>query len=325
MENNNIDQPSMPNVVVEPAKPKKKYNVLAIVLGFVALVLAGLATFFGIKYFEPKGDNTQYSEYKGSNGGELIPEKELSESQREEITTATMADDYEEVESVVNNLLSGINDVYNIQNGGHIPYKPEDLNVYIPIRLSIGGKIRVRDNQRTIYVALESNLEKSGFESTGTLPFFGSAGPKDEGYLNASRNIVCEVYEDSEWMYSTAWDYVYLGCAKTDWTWLTKAEEALIVELETAYHEKIGEYPEVIDGFSNVKPENSKQEPYQTLRVSLGGARGLFYRTSSDAKWQFFIATQAPLQCNDYNTDDLKKAYFGDVCYNGSVESTVQL
>lgn len=79
----------------------------------------------------------------------------------------------------------------------------------------------------------------------------------------------------------------------------------------------------------------SKTEGYTTAQVGLGsvlddqsmpgGAAGLFYKTP-DGKWHFFTGTQAALACADYNTDDLKKAYLGEPCYDASgKDSTVAL
>lgn len=58
----------------------------------------------------------------------------------------------------------------------------------------------------------------------------------------------------------------------------------------------------------------------------VGSAAGLFYRVP-DGTWRFFQATQAVLDCGDYNTTDLKKAYVGTSCYatNSSTESKVSL
>lgn len=309
------DQSTTPEAVVEPIKTKKKHNVPAIVLAFFMLAFAGAAIFFGIKYFEPKENKP----------AEPTTADEIKEDKKSDVTTKTIADDYKEVEEMVGNLSAGIEKAYGTRNGQGLTYKPEGLNTHIPTRLTIVEEIMIQNNERAIYAALESNFKKSGFESIGTLPFLGSAGPKIDGYLNASRNIVCGVSEDSEWGYGGAQDFVYLECAKTDWTWLTKDEKALVAELEAAYHEKTGEYPTTIHNFGNSNPKNSKQEPYQTLSVSLGGGFGLFYRTSPDAKWQFFTGGQAPPDCSEYNTEDLKKAYLGEFCYNGLAESTVQL
>lgn len=186
-------------------------------------------------------------------------------------------------------------------------------------------KIRIQNNEKAIYAALESNFKKSGFESIGTLPFLGSAGPKIDGYLNASRNIVCGVFEDSEWVYGNAQDYVYyLECAKTDWAWLTEDEKELVGELETAYHNKTGEYPITLYNYDN-EIKDSQYAPYQTLRTEVGGGYGLFYRVGPEEEWQYFAGGQSYLECSEYNTEELKKAYAGEVCYNGSQESIVQL
>lgn len=214
----------------------------------------------------------------------------------------------------------------HIDMGGGMLYKPVGLNTYVPMRLDLYKDIKNSDSNEENLSVLKTKLEENGFKSIGIMPFQGSAGPEIFGYLNSDSNTVCEMYGDSYSARYGAGDYVVLECAKTDWSWLTDDEKNLVSELETAYYDKNGKYPTVISNIEN-KIKDSEYSPYQNLKVNIGGAAGLFYRTSPDAKWQFFVGTQSVLDCSDYNTDDLKKAYVGEVCYDTVTrsDSTVQL
>lgn len=48
----------------------------------------------------------------------------------------------------------------------------------------------------------------------------------------------------------------------------------------------------------------------------VGGFAALFYRTSENAEWKFFIGTQNNLACTQYDTLELKKAYVGTECFD---------
>lgn len=305
MENDNIN------------KTEKKYNIPAIVFASLTVICAGVAIFFGIKYFEPKKEP------------EPVTAEKIEKEIKVEIVKETMANEYKEVENVVNSVTAGIENYWGgIENGNGLTYKPEGFDTYVPMKLDIKKKIKNSNTNEQNKELLSTALNEQGFNSIGILPFLGSAGPRIDGYYNAANDIVCGIYDDADWnSYNNASSpYLVLECAKTDWAWLTEADKALVAELATAYYEKEGEYPTVIYGLNdNIK--NSQYGPYQTLTVAVGGAVGLFYRTSPDAKWQFFAGTQAVLGCDEYNTDDLKKAYLGEPCYNydTQTDSTVQL
>lgn len=292
---------------------KKKANTPAIFFGIMMLLFAGAAVFFGVKYFEPKEEDSD----------EPIVIEQIEDETKIEIATNTMANDYKEVLSVVESLTKNIGEVWdNYKNSNSLMYKPVDFNTFIPMRLTIEKQITSSDSGDATVAVLRERLEAAGFESIGTLPNLGSAPAPDEyGYLDSSRNIVCSVREGAQ---SNLREYANLECAKTDWTWLTEDDKKLVSELETAYYEKEGNYPLELDIRVLREVKNSEYASYQTLTVGLKGSLGLFYRTSPDAKWQFFAMTQAPLECSEYNTDDLRKAFAGDVCYNGIENSVVQ-
>ncbi len=295
-----------------PAIPeeKKKVNVLAVVFGIIALVSVGLAVFFGIEFFKPK-DGSMTTQV---NESEEVVEEDVV------VSVSDMAEEYKDTKDTMEAVASSIENSWSntatTGNGG-LTYKPEGLNTYVPIRFSLEIKVKNTDNADTNVGVLRSKLEAAGFSSLGVLPFLGSAGPQIYGYLNSDKNIVCGVYVSNEGENY----YASLECAKASWIWLTVEERKMAGELEDAYHNKTGDYTRVLAFTGKVK--DSMNKPYQTIQVSIGGAVGLFYRANANSEWKFFTATQGPLKCSDYSTDELKKAFAGDVCYDGDKESKV--
>jgi len=64
-----------------------------------------------------------------------------------------------------------------------------------------------------------------------------------------------------------------------------------------------------------------KASGYSSATVSMGntqspvgGYAGLFY--AKDGTWTYWRGTQSVIDCADYNTHDLQKAFEGDACYN---------
>ena len=149
-------------------------------------------------------------------------------------------------------------------------------------------------------------LEASGFVEDA-VSFFGVAD-----YYNKETGIVCRM--------TSGMPNVF-GCGYSKW--IKDETIALANELAEAYKVKEGSYPVYLN-VSNVKIKDSSVSPYQTLQVSFENAAALFYRVSKDAEWKFFRAAQAPADCSDYNTEDLKKAYAGDGCYVGNELRTVE-
>ena len=324
MQQINLNVPPAVNPV-EPStndKPKKNVNILAILFGVTTVIFIGLAIFFGVLYFT--SNNKDESQTKEDNNSEEISEEEA------EITVSTMAEEYESVKGFMRELTADISNEWGdyIENSRGLTYKPTWSNTHFPLKLSLLKKIKNGNNGEGNVNILREKLEAAGFSSVGDLPILGSAGPADHGYYNPSRNMTCGISYERVYQNinnpNDGYEIGALECGLADWVWLTSAEKGLASELETAYHDKTGEYPRLLDGL-DAKPKDSQVAPYQTLQVSFGGAMGLFYRNNSNSKWQFFTGTQGGMSCEEYNTIDLKKAYAGDICYiNGVTESTVQ-
>ena len=93
-------------------------------------------------------------------------------------------------------------------------------------------------------------------------------------------------------------------------------------KLSDAYYAVESSYPFSIN-LTNYVIKDSLVSPYQTLKVPVSNAMGLFYRTSPDADWKYFTATQDVLDCSEFSSQDLKNAFSGEICYDG-VQNTVQ-
>ena len=275
-------------------------------------VFAGLAIFFGIEYFKLKDDTSEQGNVKTENTVIMVEQSD----EKTVVDIPNMTNDYMKVKSMMKKLVSGLDkNMMDIVSGSGLTYKPEGFNTYIPMRFDL----RINMGSSIDLVGLQSKLEDAGFVSIGNLPHLGSAGPQVIGYLNPD-GIVCGAYSNLDASSTNT-----LECAKTDWAWLTDEERSLIKELEEAYYNKTGQYPLTVYGFE-AEPKDSSVTPYQTLSVAIGGGGGLFYRTSPEAKWQFFTGGQAAPGCDAYDTDDLKKAFADTICYDtltGS-NSTVQ-
>ena len=320
--------------------PTKHSNKLSIVFGITTLAFAGLAAFFGVNYFKqpaPKTDTPQdntpttqvsisdeYNEVK-----QPAPKTDTPQSNTP-TTQVSISDEYNEVKNIMTDVLSSLIDgsATNIQSyikgDSGLPVKLDGMNTYTATSFSLLARVGTNniDNDLT---AIKNKLTQNGFSTIGTLPFAGSAGPQIDGYKNSS-NTVCGLSIDTEYSsINHTINYVILECAKPSWNWLKDEEKTLLKDLEAAYFEKTGKYPSILSGYrSDIK--DSAYSPYQTIWAGIGGAAGLFYRTSPESKWQYFKATQSPLDCSDYDTDDLKKAYLGEECYVDNYNtSTVQL
>ncbi len=309
-------QPVKPEPMAPPVPEKKEINVVAIVLGVIAGIFAIVAIVFMVKYFTEKPKCEV----------EAVVQ-EPSEAEKEAITANVMARDYKEVYDLVSGIASKNDKRHLSRSGGTLIYTAGDTGVYVDLRYALGGSmITSQESLDGDIAAIESDLVAAGFQNIGIVPLATSAGPRIYGYLNEEADIVCNVFENSEFIYGNSQEYVYYNCGKTDWTWLTEDELKMIGELGIAYRDKTGNDSVSMMGFEDVVIHDSKYEPYQTIRIpAMNGGGGEFYRVSPDSEWRFFAVTQSALECSDYNTDDLKKAFLGEVCHNGNEMSTVQL
>lgn len=321
------EAPSPSPQVTNKKKTSKGAVARIIILSIIALAGVGFGIYGMISQNQKVKDlEAQIASCTAANNGEttLVTCPDGTEISA---TANNMANEYKEVVDTVNSLTSNIKEMRDyIESDNSLASKAAGTNTYVPIKLSIKKETNRYDNVTKVaedFDTLKANLINAGFSTIGTIPFRGSAGPQIDGYLNSETSIICGVINESDYYNNASHDYIILDCAKTSWTWLTKEDETSIKAFETAYYNKTGSYPRIMFNWDN-KITDSEYKPYQNTWIGIGGGAGLFYRTSPEAEWQFFTGTQSELECSDYNTDDLKKAYLGEPCWDNG-QSTVQL
>lgn len=118
---------------------------------------------------------------------------------------------------------------------------------------------------------------------------------------------------------------VVIGCA--DKSSYLKNAQALKPYFEV--YAAQSEYDTTKVAMNTLAVKQSKTPGYSTASVSIGGSEygsvggfaGLFY-TTPDKVLHYFTGTQSGLQCTSFNTDDLKKAYLGEECYDDNNNTT---
>lgn len=312
-------------------KKQGKGKVWLIVL--IVIVLAGVAFGGGVlaERFLISSDGG-----KDDDGGVTV-EEVLDAIDNEQVDVAqvvnggvnnVMAAEYDEVYNImkiaIGEMKTDIGSIILNMDGIHasfgMPMRPEGLHTYIPAKFNLKVSVNGDDDSDATMGAIGANLENVGFVTTGEIPHFGAAGSLGKGYERGS--IRCNMYSTFAVSYSHT---VAVECGMVDWVWLNDDKFKMYQDLEEAYRAKNGKYPWVLS--INHEIVDSEYVPYQKVAVNVGGAVGLFYRASSESEWQFFAATQGSFPCSEYNTDDLKKAYLGEGCFDetNGVNSVVSL
>lgn len=181
-------------------------------------------------------------------------------------------------------------------------------NSYTPAEMSYGAMFDLYTsdlikNSETLE-KLKSDLLSLGFselaEFKDVADYNGGAGTYKKG------DMVCTV---------GTLPHAYVACSEKNW--IIDETKELATQLSNAYYAKTNRYPFVIHVKDSVI-KDSGVTPYQRLTVGVTNAAGLFYRVSPDAEWQYFTSTQDEVECSEYNTDDIRKAFAGDKCYDGA-------
>ena len=133
---------------------------------------------------------------------------------------------------------------------------------------------------------------------------------------------VSAYYENADGLFCSYNLYVAVGgdldnsgvdvrCASKDW--VGEEDKELMADLAKAYAKSEGKQIKYI--VASVKDIKENGE-YQNITVDINDAVALFYRTSAESEWKYFDMTQQAINCDEYNTDELKAAFKGEKCIN---------
>lgn len=143
-----------------------------------------------------------------------------------------------------------------------------------------------------------------------------------------SSTIICGLSDQKPYQVSTgATDYtVTLGCAdKSAYT-----DNAKTLKPYFDVYKNQSEYDTSKLTLSMPVVKESPIKGYSNAGVSIngseydsvGGFAALFY-TTPDGALRFFKGTQNSIPCEDFNTDDIRKAYAGESCYDETDDAAV--
>lgn len=313
-----ISQPQAPFTPVPPKPQKPKGLIVAII---ILAILAIISIAFGVygMFLKPAP--------KCEANCENISNTPTDNDTETSTTTETENDPSIDYDSTIRDLISKLQDTtsslsysYNIiptYDRGYVLVKNASAKTLLPLRktyglygMTQGADFAISDEFVNI---INNKLTELGFVNNEDIegPTYLTGGTN---LINRDAQIACTLSGGIPFT-------VFCGHL----SWLAEDTIATANQLAEAYHEKTGEYPFSLSA-ERYNIQNSQISPYQTLSTGVGNAMGLFYRTSPEANWQFLKITQSGLHCSDFDTEDSRKAFSGEQCYDETTgqQSTVQ-
>lgn len=116
--------------------------------------------------------------------------------------------------------------------------------------------------------------------------------------------------------YSSQSSPVHISCANSNW--LTEEEKTFAKSLMDAM-KKSDDYENDEMLYASATQDDitkTADGKYERVTASVAGAAALFYRNTDGGEWKYFVSTQQVLNCNDFNTDEIKAAFAGSDCYD---------
>ena len=251
------------------------------------------------------------------------------ESGAVEENSVVLNDESDESDAIVRGVVSEIRSIVKDNLGDHANYivgvyddilpifRPEGQDFLMYASKSYGlrvGGIFPDANLVSLLMSVEFNdavvdgVVAMGFERYEEGDVVAGSGAYRKG------TVVCLI----SWR-GTPWD---VGCA--DVSWVSEDDMVRLVPFaEALMRQDIGRVP-LLYSWDDGEIVDSKQKPYQSTWV---GAYG-FWRKSPQDVWVFFKVTHDIPECDEYDTEDLKKAYLGEVCVDDATtgsQATVTL
>ncbi len=318
---------------VLPQKPdanKKKYVILAVIAVLVVAVIVVTTVLL-----MNRGDQEPEASDDAPVAAEDKPDDKDSDEVKDDEPQNELTPE-EKVQAIVERIRAKIaSDKLSIKEANYAPdYRAEGMKVFTSLDKGFGltaTTVEAQDRETENYLMSDAfanlvigELASAGFEGYYNLDDALAWG--SGSYLNPKSGVVCQIAFKSV--------PFSLWCGHT--SWISEGTKVLVNELAEAVEAADSDL-ELSDmtviGLRENTVEDSEYKPYQRMMVSLsshngvGGAAGLFYRTSPEAKWQFFAGAQGLINCGDYKTADLQKAYMGEACWDEEAvrEATVKV
>jgi hypothetical protein len=297
---------------------EKRHPLVTVVIIFLLTLLAagGVAGYFFLLHTSANVDTTSSNTSSAGTSGKMTAKTLVDKAQgviKGEVKLTTQDTD---------------GGYYNVFSAP--PFKPNGFTFSVRPSIDYGfGSYGTKTIVAADVTLIQGVLTVSGLKGNVIDP--GSdVGSFYELY--ESDTIICSLSDQkpySEPSSSTKYDTI-LGCAdKSDY--LANAATLRPYFIVYASQSQFSTTHTLITG-PNITA--SKTAGYSTATVaissseysSVGGFAGLFYVTPNKTL-HYFTGTQSVLPCSKYSTDDLKKAYVGEQCYDETAKgyTTVRL
>lgn len=291
----------------ESVKPQKNSNGALMIAGIFAIIAVVLGVCLVIAMMK-KCDAAECKKVADAEKKDDKTEKILKIVDDVAKAHSDAMGGYNAVKTYTNNDYDGV--VFSIGDG-----------VYMPTNLSYGldapsyndSYDKLLESKRVALLnkvsdALSSNGLKKVSAPSG---YFAWGGDSSQYSFYEGDGIIC--YANTVYGFS-------FSCA--DKTWYSEDDKSLTLALAEAYKKKEGRDV----GYLYAKKSDIKKNSdgtYERIMGSFDDAAAYFYRKVG-GEWKFFMGAQQAADCSLYNTSELKEAYSGEKCWDGTVETVVK-
>lgn len=295
-------------------EPKRRGRLALIITLIVVLFIAvGAGAYYLIVLNQPKASSEnqqatvtvepQNEEDDGkTEAAKLIDKvKDALKSTPVEITKVNEMDGEAEDGTVVYTLASYQVEGYEFSNGPTTGYG-----------VAVSSPEADKEAIDTDHDAAVKVLEDAGLTNKPDL----TANPGDQkAALYASDEVVCYVLT----LYALRGNnYTGVGCGDMD-SYKEAAEQ--IKPFHEAFVAENPQLKDTLDGFApyyGLPQTYDGAEGYKNAEVKMTGVVGLYYQVPKAKAWKYFTGVQEAPLCMQFNTDELKKAFLGRPCSDGT-------
>lgn len=289
-------QPTNPFVTEVPVK-RKKWPLIVISIALV-LVVAGTTLAYFL-FFQPE---------KVETTGTSAPQDDSALVVSEDLEDLTAEKVIAQVRTDLNDELRETNPGLSITAETNAPaYNAPDTKYFVSSS-AFGFQLaaqdtdeQAKDADKAIAKVASESIARQGASFKKTLSEFGTT--------YQSKSIICSVPAQGQ--------PLYISCANiAEYDQLIKDVAPFAAAFLASPEGK--KYTDA--GITFGQPKTTQNaNGYSNSEVSITsqtGFVGLFYNTGENTPWKYWQGVQASLSCKDYNTDALKKAFEGSICYD---------